>query len=225
MVKNTIKLIFLLLGLSLVSYGQDFANYASMQVQTITQANLLKNNDASLPMYTSGKDEVSLTVFYDYNCHASRQLLKLLNEQYNHNPNNKVKIVFRPMDYGFNSKEVLQAIIFVKNLNPSKFEQINQEIIKIDSPITLAHIQNIAGKIGVNFQDVLKEINSPNIQTEIDKNKQDFEALPYPDGLQPQYKSAIPVIILSRAEKGDKLIYFLGSNQNSLETAISNIKV
>ena len=225
-VVKILLLISIVLIASKISYAQDYAAYNNSQAQTITKANALKSNDASLPIYTSGKDEVLMTVFYDYNCHASRELLKLLNSQYNHNPNNKVKIVFRPMDYGFNSKEVLQAVLYVKNLNPSKFEQLNAEILKIDSPISLAHIQGMASKIDVNFQDILKEVNNNNskTKTEMDKNKQDFEALPYPEGLAPQYKNAIPVVILSRVGHEDKFIYFLGANQNSLTAAINNIK-
>ncbi len=227
-----------LLSVSMCVYGQHYVDYNDQQSQVVIAGDLLKSNDKTLPVQGTG--DVILTVFYDYNCPASRELLKLLYQRYvttsgaNTTPSSvpsNVKIVYRPMDYGFNSKDVLQSVLYLKNMNPSKFDQINQEIFKIDSPITLAHLQGIAQRLGIDFKNLMdiKGDDLSKIQNEISKNKQDFEALPFPDIMGSQFKNAIPVIILSKASTtgmtstSKKLIYFIGSDQYSLDTAISSI--
>lgn len=227
-----------LLSVSICVYGQHYVDYNDQQSQSVIAGDLLKSNDTTLPVQGTGN--VILTVFYDYNCPASRELLKLLYQRYvttsgantpspSPSPSvavpSNVKIVYRPMDYGFNSKDVLQSVLYLKNMNPSKFDQINQEIFKIDSPITLAHLQGMAQRLGIDFKSLMdiKGDDLAKIQNEINKNKQDFEALPFPDVMGSQFKNAIPVIILSKASAPKKLIYFIGSDQYSLDTAISSI--
>ncbi|MBP9721780.1 MAG: hypothetical protein KBD64_01320 [Gammaproteobacteria bacterium] len=202
--------------------AQHYADYDGQQSQLVLNSNLLKTNDITLPVEGSGN--VTLTVFYDYNCPSSRDLLKLLyNQDYAKTKN--VKIVYRPMDYGFNSKDVLQAVLNAKNMSGNLFKQLNLEIIKIDSPIMLAHLQGIAQRQGLDFNKLINPSSADlkKIQQEMDKNKQDFEALPLPSMFGQEYKNAVPVIILSNANNDKKYIYFIGSDQYSLDTAIAAI--
>lgn len=246
---EVIKLTFTVVGLIFVnfSYGQQsqsYAPYDATQISAVTSADLLKSTN--LPVIGTGA--VTLTVFFDYNCHYSRELLWVL-DQYisgtapNFTTTNNTKIVYRPMDYGFNSREVAQAVLFAKNLSPVNFTNINNNIksrtqsttavvgdrVNFNRPLDaydlVTTVFPAVGVTGLSL-DANYHINTVpalnNVNEELDKNKSDFEALPFPLGLDSKYSKALPVIIISNAN-ASKMLYFIGTDKISLDQAIGSM--
>ncbi|MBP9721779.1 MAG: hypothetical protein KBD64_01315 [Gammaproteobacteria bacterium] len=205
-------------------HAQQYGAYDDTRARIVLDRNLLKTDDKSFIAsgFIQGYDIV-LTVFFDYHCVPSRELIantipKILPKY----PQMNFKVVYRPMDYGYDSSKFLEYLLAFKykypdHLNFFKF---------VDSKITPT-LKVLKDK--EPFYDYLIDITKltdedlQQAKAQISSNKADFDALPFPASLTQNYKSALPVVVISIPTANKKYIYSAGSNEGNLQTAIDSL--
>lgn len=120
------------------------------------------------PVIGSNDADITIVLFYDYNCSFCKQanihINKILEQD------KKVKVVLRPIPIlGEHSMYIAKVALALHKIAPEKFLALHNEIMEM-KPISDESIKKLISDNGIDYAVVENEINSTYIKTMIDKN-------------------------------------------------------
>lgn len=147
-----------------------------------------------------------MVVFYDYLCGYCRKFNHIIHELINKNRN--IKVIYLPYPVmGQQSYEISEVIFSIFNHYPEKFQNFNNEILKLDS-ISINKINLVLEKLHINFssqQSIKTKEKFKSIQNQI-----------YSIGRKFQINGVPTFIIKDKIYKGyiqyDKLLQILNDS-------------
>ncbi|AFC69697.1 thiol:disulfide interchange protein [Rickettsia amblyommatis] len=136
--------------------------------------NYLKDNklgiedSTSFPVIGNKDGDVTIIVFYDYNCSYCKKSDASINELLQNDP--KVKVVLRPLPILGDASEYLARIVLaVYKVNPSKFKAVHDELIKIRD-VSKESIKELLTENGLNATEIEEIADSNEIKDLITQN-------------------------------------------------------
>lgn len=151
----------------------------SMQRKKIEESNkqatdyLLQNrssieDEGSPPMFGNKDGDITIVVFYDYNCSFCKQANEIASEILAHDPG--AKIVLRPLPIlGGTSMYATKIALAVHKISEEKFPLIHNEMIKMN-PITEEGVKALLVSNNIDYKIVENELSSFSIKQLIAKN-------------------------------------------------------
>jgi protein-disulfide isomerase len=135
----------------------------------------LKDNRAMIetegiaPMIGSYDADVTIVMFYDYNCSYCKRGSEALEQVME--TDKRIKVILRPIPIlGGTSLYVAKVSLAVHKIAPEKFQTIHRELMQLNAPITEASAKDLIAKHDIDYAMVENEINSYSIRELINKN-------------------------------------------------------
>ncbi|MDG1436830.1 MAG: DsbA family protein [Rickettsiaceae bacterium] len=134
---------------------------------------LMDNKDdvenAESPPVLGNKDgDISIVVFYDYNCSYCKKAHDYNNEVLSLDPG--VKLILRPMPIlGKTSAYAAQVALAVQKVSQDQFAAVHNDMMKMQL-INEAGMKELLSKYNIDYSLVENEINSNSVRQQISKN-------------------------------------------------------
>lgn len=126
-------------------------------------------NDGIAPIIGNYEGDVTIVVFYDYNCSYCKKGTEAL-EQVMETDNN-IKVVLRPIPIlGGTSLYLAKIALAIHKISPEKFQIIHHELMQLNRPIAEAAVKELIAKHDIDYAMVENEINSYSIRELINRN-------------------------------------------------------
>lgn len=133
-------------------------------------------NDPSSPVAGSTAPDVSIAVFYDYNCPHCRNILPAITDLIAQDP--KVRFIFKEYPiFGGDSNTAAIAALAVHRIAKDKYFDFFKALMKNPGKIDSKAINAIAKKMGINEAKLKAEMAKPEINGIIDNNHRLGESL------------------------------------------------
>lgn len=124
--------------------------------------------DGTPPILGNKDGDITIVVFYDYNCSYCKQANEFTNEIIQKDPG--VKIILRPIPIlGGTSMYASKVALAVHKISEEKFWDIHNQIIKM-KPITEEAVKELLIKSNIDYAVVENELNSFSVKQLIAKN-------------------------------------------------------
>ena len=112
---------------------------------------------------------VTLVEFFDYQCPHCKDMGPLI--QHIINTDKQVHVIYKVLPiFGANSLFASKASLAVYQINPAKFHDFNNALLKIEIPLTPDVVLKIAEQTGINLTQLKTAIKNPAFDTEINDN-------------------------------------------------------
>lgn len=122
----------------------------------------------SPPILGNKNADISIVVFYDYNCSYCRQANEYTNELLASDPS--VKIILRPIPIlGGTSMYAAKAALAIQKIAGEKFDLIHNDLMSL-SPIDESTVKTLVAKYDIDYALVENEVNSYSNKQLINKN-------------------------------------------------------
>ena len=122
----------------------------------------------SPPIIGDIKGDISVVVFYDYNCSFCRQANEFSNEILASDPG--VKVILRPIPIlGGTSMYAAKVALAVQKISKEKFQAIHNDMMKL-RPLNEDSVKKLMAKYDIDYSLVENEVNSYAIKQLITKN-------------------------------------------------------
>ena len=122
------------------------------------------------------KGDVSLVVFFDYNCGYCRKALADLDQIIKADPNLRVLLREFPV-LGQPSVEAAQVGVAVRMVAPEKYFAFHHALFQQKGPIDREKALAAAASVGINPDDLAKVANSPELNATLDESMKIAAAL------------------------------------------------
>ncbi len=143
-------------------YQQKMQEEAMAEARKAIQENLKDLNEDPNSPFVGNKDaDIVLVEFFDYACGYCHRLFPELNKVIANNPN--VKFVFKPLAFLSEASDYAARAVLAAN-EQGKFVELHNALFTIEGPLTEEGIMNIAGKIGLNVEQLKADLNSDKIR-------------------------------------------------------------
>ncbi|MDP4709111.1 MAG: DsbA family protein [Rickettsiaceae bacterium] len=144
---------------------QDSAKQASSYLEENKEA--LEKAD-SPPVLGNPEGDITIIVFYDYNCSFCKKANEHANEIIKTDPG--VKIILRPIPIlGGTSMHAAKAALAIQKISPEKFHAIHDAMMQMKS-INEDSLKTLIEKHDIDYAIVDNEINSFSVKQLINKN-------------------------------------------------------
>ena len=124
-------------------------------------------NDDQSPVVGNKDGDVVLVEFFDYqcgHCKAMVDTIKTLKQQ-----NKNVKIIFKELPiFGDNSRLAAKAALAAMKQN--KFFELHEALLTTDNPLNEQKIFDAAKKVGLDIDQLKKDIKNPDIEKQLQDN-------------------------------------------------------
>jgi len=141
--------------------NKQAANYLLENKATI-------EDDGTPPMFGNKDGDITIVVFYDYNCSFCKQANEITNEILANDQG--VKIILRPLPIlGGTSMYATKIALAVHKISEDKFPLIHNEMMKM-KPITEEGVKALLVTHNIDYKIVDNELNSFSIKQLIAKN-------------------------------------------------------
>ena len=130
-------------------------------------------SDASAPVTGNASGDVSVVVFYDYFCGYCKKTLPELQNLVA--KDHSVKIIYKEFPI-LGAQSLIAARAALEAARQGKFEAFHREMIESDSTSDEA-IKAISDKLGLDWAQLRKDMNDPQIDTTIERNQKLATAL------------------------------------------------
>ncbi len=115
----------------------------------------------SIPIFGNNLGDITITMFYDYNCIYCKKANSILNDLIK--SDDKIKIIYRPFPiWGENAEYIAKSMLAVYMLFPDKFKEVHEEIMT-SKITTLDDIKNIFAKYKIDSTLIENEMNTSNV--------------------------------------------------------------
>ena len=122
----------------------------------------------SPPVIGNSKGDISVVVFYDYNCSFCRQANEFSNEILA--SDNGVKVILRPIPIlGGTSMYAAKVALAVQKISKEKFQAIHNDMMRL-KPLNEDSVRKLMAKYAIDYSLVENEVNSYAIKQLINKN-------------------------------------------------------
>jgi protein-disulfide isomerase len=124
--------------------------------------------EGSPPVLGNKDGDITIVVFYDYNCSFCKQANQITNELLANDP--KIQVILRPLPIlGGTSMYATQIALAAHKISEEKFHLIHNEMMKM-KPITEEGLKALLLAHDIDYKIVDNEINSFSIKQLIAKN-------------------------------------------------------
>ncbi|ADE29960.1 DsbA family protein [Rickettsia prowazekii] len=139
------------------------------KVNNYLKANKLTIEDSTnFPVIGNHNGDITIIAFYDYNCSFCKKGDFSINELLKNDQ--KVKVVLRPLPILGDSSEYLARIVLaVYKVNPNKFKDIHDKLIKIRA-VSQESIKELLIEHGLNYTEIEEIADSNEIKDLITQN-------------------------------------------------------
>jgi protein-disulfide isomerase len=159
---------------------------------------------------TAGTGDLTLVLFYDYNCPYSRILDKQLRAIITEN---KVRVIYRPVGL-IDSASPIAARAVLAAHKQGKFEVVNDAFINETKPLTQAMIQSIIAQpnLGIDQERYKKDFDDLSVEGQVFENRIVYEEISM---------AGVPAIIGAKLDTSNNVVsskikYFAGVNRQDL---------
>ncbi len=165
-------------------------------------------NDPHSPVVGNPNGTVTLVEFFDYQCPHCKTMAASIENLVNQNKN--LKVIFKEFPIFPGSGYAAQAALAAQL--QGKYWQLHNELMASNNPLTKADILASAKKVGLDVDQLQKDMGSDAIKNELQQNEQLAEKL----GL-----AGTPAFIVQNNADKNKTFFVPGEvNQNSLQQLI-----
>ncbi|MBI2235354.1 MAG: DsbA family protein [Magnetospirillum sp.] len=126
---------------------------------------LLKNTDD--PVAGNAKGDVAVVEFFDYNCGFCKQTYDVMFEAMK--ADGKVRLVFKEYPI-LGPDSVIAARVALVAKAHGKYDDMHRAFMKFRGRLDEKAIFRIAGEVGLNIEQVKKEMTGPEIDRQLKKN-------------------------------------------------------
>ena len=142
---------------------------SAKQASGYLEENRVNIEQADLPPILGNRDgDVSIVVFYDYNCSFCKKANKYTNEIIASDPG--VKVILRPIPIlGGTSMYAAKAALAIQKISKKKFPAIHNDMMKMQV-INEDSIKKLVSKYDIDYALIDNEVNSYSIKQSIAKN-------------------------------------------------------
>lgn len=124
-------------------------------------------NDSASPVAGNPNGNVSVVEFFDYQCGHCKTMNTTINSLLKDNSN--VRLVLKELPiFGGNSKFAAQAALAAKSQN--KYFEFHKALLATSNPLDNNKVMAVAKKVGLNIDQLKKDMNSENVQQELRMN-------------------------------------------------------
>ncbi|HJD56191.1 MAG TPA: DsbA family protein [Rickettsia endosymbiont of Pyrocoelia pectoralis] len=147
-----------------------------VQESDVKVSNYLKDNKVdiedskSFPIIGNKEGDITIVAFYDYACSYCKKGDATMNQLLQNDP--RVKVSLRPLPILGDASEYLAKIsLAVYKINPDKFKQVHDEIMKMRS-ISKESVENMLTAAGLKITEVEEIADSSEVKDLITQNMQ-----------------------------------------------------
>jgi protein-disulfide isomerase len=171
-------------------------------------------HQANDPVAGNPQANVTVVEFFDYQCSYCIDMAPVIDTIIKTNPN--VRVVFKefPIRRGSVSEVAARAALAANK--QGKYLAFHHALLAADQPLTRDAVLTIAKKVGLNVNQLKKDMQSASVTNQINKNHQLAERLNV---------SGTPAFFIgnTQAQNMDQLKFVLGEmSQSDLQQAIDN---
>ena len=124
-------------------------------------------NDSHSPTAGNSNGKVILVEFFDYQCVHCKEMQPFIEKLVSTNPN--IKIIYKEFPiFGASSNYAAQAALAAAK--QGKYVEFHTALFKVNGPLNEAKIEEVAKSVGLNIEQLKKDMNDPDIKQELSDN-------------------------------------------------------
>ncbi len=124
-------------------------------------------NDSHSPVAGNANGTTTIVEFFDYQCGHCKEMQPVIEKLLSKNPN--VKLIFKEFPiYGASSNYASQAALAAAKQN--KYIELHNALFKASGPLNEAKVLDIAKSVGLNIEQLKKDMNDPSVKQELSTN-------------------------------------------------------
>lgn len=212
-----IIILFASLLCSIVTYAQATRTDAQIETTALSLSTQVFSI-ANLPVQGASTSDVTLVVFYDYNCPYSRILDKQLRTIITES---NIRVIYRPVGI-MDSTSPLAARAVLAAHKQGKFKELHEAFVDETAPLNPATIQSIINRpeLGINLTQYNADYANVNIEGQVYANRSVFEQIDM---------AGVPAIIGAKLDASNNVLnnkvkYFAGVNRQDLVYTIFQLR-
>jgi len=151
-------------------YEQNMRDQALAQARELLKKHSAElNNDKASPFVGPENAKVVLVEFFDYACHYCHRLYPELNKVIENNPD--VKFVFKPMAFVSPYSDYAGRAAYAA-AKQGKFKEMHTALFTADGALNEEAINALAEKVGLDVEQMKKDIQSQEVSDAMNANQQ-----------------------------------------------------
>ncbi len=161
------------------------------------------------------KGDITIVEYLDYNCPICREYTPLL--AYFVSQNKGIKVIQRVVPI-LSIESVFVDSAVLASIKQNKFVSMQNEILMVDDPETIPtdEVLAIAEHIGLNREQLLSDMQSTEIQQQLQENSKAYDATG---------QKAVPVTVIYLNDKPEQAITLLGYQEiGTLQAAVNQLR-
>lgn len=179
----------------------------------MTSAYALTSNSEGGMVAGNPTGRITIAEFFDYQCPACRKLSPVVKKAVRNNPSIRVIYINYPI---FGGASQYAALASIAAANQNKYVQFHNALMKAKLPLTQQSILKTAHSVGLNVEQLKKDMQSNIVRAELRKQTQTAEAF----GIQ-----VTPTIIVAATRVDRRPIVIRGTvTYSQLQAAINQVK-
>lgn len=147
--------------------NKEMVKAKSQATQGITQNKQKLFNNSNSPVAGNANGAAIVVEFFDYQCGHCKAMQPIIEEMLN--ANKSVKVIFKEFPiYGASSNYASQMALAAAKQN--KYLAFHNALFKVNGPLNEAKVQEVAKSVGLNIEQLKKDMNSPEVKQELADN-------------------------------------------------------
>jgi protein-disulfide isomerase len=124
-------------------------------------------NDPHSPTAGNANGNVILVEFFDYQCVHCKEMQPLIEKLTSTNPN--IKVIYKEFPiFGASSNYAAQAALAAAK--QGKYMEFHNALFKVNGPLNEAKVEEVAKSVGLNVEQLKKDMNDPDIKQQLSTN-------------------------------------------------------
>ncbi len=158
----------------LVEASQALQKQEAQQVEQKAQSAIGENAnvifaDPASPVAGNAKGDVTIVEFFDAQCPHCKDMKPILETLRKNDPN--LRIVFKELPiFGNSSRTAAAAALAAYQQGPDKYLQFHNALMDASNPLTTDKVMTIAKSVGLNIDQLNKDMNSDAVKKQIEDN-------------------------------------------------------
>ncbi len=163
----------------LVEASQALQKQTESQEEAFAQKAIQQNtkslfNDPASPVAGNPNGTVTVVEFFDYQCGHCKAMNSIVQGVVKKNAN--LRIVFKELPI-FGDASQFAAKVALASVKQGKYYALHDALLSTDNPLTQAKVFQAAKSVGLNVEQLKKDMNSPAIQQQLRDNFKLAQAL------------------------------------------------
>lgn len=156
-----------LIEVSQALQSKELAKAKAQAMQGIAANKPKLFNDPHSPTAGNANGKVILVEFFDYQCVHCKEMESLIEKMVSTNSN--LKIIYKEFPiFGASSNYAAQAALAAAK--QGKYVEFHNALFKVNGPLNEAKVEEIAKSVGLNVEQLKKDMNDPDIKQQLSDN-------------------------------------------------------